>query len=189
MVPVIGEIGFFTESPQVESVTCLTVCKTLTISRSDYKLLENDHPGSVGKILKNLLSKVEELSLKIDLPEKLPVLRAGSAFRCPVDETETIDSSYDFGETTKSEEESDDAARKEMLTAVRDLIEMHMSKQLDDQTTRLLFAASRGDTATIALMCDQGFDPNNADYDQRTALMVASMKGNSEVVKMLLDYK
>jgi hypothetical protein len=45
--------------------------------------------------------------------------------------------------------------QKENLTAVTDLVKMHMSKQLDDQTTRLLFAASRGDTATISLMCDQ----------------------------------
>jgi hypothetical protein len=155
-------------------------------------MLENDHPGSVGKILKNLLAKVEEISLEVQLPERLPVLRAGSAFRTnTVDESEeTIDSSYnDFGalDTSRSVDELD--KRKETLTAVKDLIEMHMSKQLDDQTTRLLFAASRGDTATISLMCDQGFDPNNSDYDNRTALHVASMKGNTEVVKMLLDYK
>lgn len=189
LVSVIGEIGFFTESPQVESVTCLTVCKTLTISRSQYKLLENDHPGSAGKILKNLLSKVEELSLAIDLPEKLPILRVGSVFETPVDETERLDSSFDFRETNRSDEDRDEDLRRETLTAVRELIEMHMSKQLDDQTTKLLFAASRGDHMTISLMCDQGFDPNNTDYDKRTALMVAAMKGNSEVVKMLLDYK
>lgn len=188
VLPVVGEIGFFTESPQVESVTCLTVCKTLTISRSEYKTLENDHPGSVGKILQNLLEKVEEVSLQLSLPEKLVVLRAGSAFRNGVEETEAMDSSFDFDSTT-DEDTSERMARKETLTAVKDLIEMHMSKQLDDQTTRLLFAASRGDTATISLMCDQGFDPNNADYDRRTALMVAAMKGNTEVVKMLLDFK
>ena len=72
---------------------------------------------------------------------------------------------------------------------MKELIEMHMSKQLDDQTTRLLFAASRGDTATISLMCSQGFDPNNADYDSRTALMVGAMRGSTEVVKQLLDFK
>jgi CRP-like cAMP-binding protein len=76
----IGEIGFFTESPQIDSVACLTVCKTLTISQSAYKLLAQDHPGSVGKILQNLLAKVEELSLQLQLPKNLPVLCAGSVF-------------------------------------------------------------------------------------------------------------
>ena len=78
----------------------------------------------------------------------------------------------------------DDAA----LTAVQDLIMMHINKQKDDQTTRFLYAASRNDTKTISLMCDQGFDPNDADYDSRTALMEAAMKGNTETVKLLLDY-
>lgn len=183
---VVGEIGFFTESPQVESVTCLTVCKSLTISRSQYKMLENDHPGSVGKILQNLLEKVEAMSLELHLPEKLVVLRAGSVFRDGTEVSETMDdNSYNFSSTR----EEGSFERKETLTAVKDLIEMHMRKQLDDQTTRLLFAASRGDTATISLMCDQGFDPDNADYDRRTALMVAAMKGNTEVAKMLLDFK
>ena len=46
----VGEIGFFTESPQVDTVTCVTVCKTLTLSKSAYKLIAQDHPGSVGKV-------------------------------------------------------------------------------------------------------------------------------------------
>ena len=46
------------------------------------------------------------------------------------------------------------------------------------------------DTACSCLYrCDQGFDPNSSDYDSRTALMVASMKGNFEAVKKLLDYE
>ena len=152
-------------------------------------MLENDHPGSVGKILQNLLEKVEAMSLELHLPEKLVVLRAGSEFRNGAGESETMDdTSYDFN-STRGEDSLEKSVRKEELTAVKDLIEMHMRKQLDDQTTRLLFAASRGDKATISLMCDQGFDPNNSDYDFRTALMVSAMKGNTEVVKMLLDYK
>ena len=170
-------------------MTCVTVTKTLTISRSQYKMLESDHPGSVGKILQNLLEKVEALSLQLDLPEKVVVLRAGSVFRNGTEESEALDdTSYDFG-STRERDDLERSVRRENLTAVKDLIEMHMRKQLDDQTTRLLFAASRGDKATISLMCEQGFDPNNSDYDCRTALMVASMKGNTEVVKMLLDYK
>jgi ankyrin repeat protein len=64
-----------------------------------------------------------------------------------------------------------------------------MNKLKDDHTTRFLFAASRGDTATIALMCESGFDPNSSDYDSRTALMVAALKGNTETVKKILEYQ
>jgi CRP-like cAMP-binding protein len=48
----IGEIGFFTESPQVDSVACVTVCKTLTLSRNAYKMILQDHPNSAGKVRK-----------------------------------------------------------------------------------------------------------------------------------------
>jgi ankyrin repeat protein len=186
----IGEIGFFTESPQVDSVACLTVCKTLTISQSAYKLLAQDHPGSVGKILQNLLAKVEELSLQLQLPKTLPVLCAGSVFDLDGDSDVDVESEYGSFDGDILREISEQIGKKQgVLTAVKDLVKMHMSKQLDDQTTRLLFTASRGDTGTISLMCDQGFDPNNADYDNRTALMVASMKGNTDAVKMLLEYK
>jgi CRP-like cAMP-binding protein len=191
----IGEIAFFTESPQVDSVVTVTTCKTLTISQSTYKILVQDHPGSVGKILQNLLEKVEGMSLRLPLPEEIPVLRVGSVFHptaTPSDLDTLADScTYDYGAfDTISNEDEEYFVKKEALTAVTDLVKMHMSKQLDDQTTRLLFAASRGDTSTISLMCDQGFDPNNSDYDNRTALMVASMKGNTDIVRLLLvDYK
>mmetsp|Transcript_35225 Transcript_35225/g.76426 ORF Transcript_35225/g.76426 Transcript_35225/m.76426 type:complete len:788 (+) Transcript_35225:224-2587(+) len=176
----IGEIGFFTESPQVDSVACLTVCKTLTISQSAYKLLAQDHPSSVGKILKNLFEKVSDMQLNI--PKPLSVLRAGSTF-----DMEQGYGSLSAHAVPDIYEEIE--RRKDALTAIKDLVQMHISKQRDDQTTRFCFAASRGDTSTISLMCDQGFDPNNADYDNRNALMVAAMKGNDEVVQMLLEYK
>ena len=183
----IGDISFFTESPQVDSVASLTVCKTLTMSQATYKLLAQDHPGSVGKILQNLLGKVEEMQL--GLPKRLEILRAGSVFDVETGDT-TADTKYEsidsFGEFGTNDELH---GQREALVKVKDLVKMHMDKQLDDQTTRLLFAASRGDTGTISVMCDQGFDPNNADYDNRTALMVAAMKGNTEVVQLLLEYR
>jgi CRP-like cAMP-binding protein len=173
----IGDIGFFTESPQIDSVTCLTLCKTLTISQTAYKQLAQDHPSSAGKILQNLLKKVE--SQLVSLPKRLEVLRAGSSF--DMDKASYL-SMLDI-------EKGQEKQRLDSQTAVADLVKMHMDKQLDDQTTRFLYAASRGDTATISLMCDQGFDPNNADYDRRTAIMVASMKGNTDVVRLLLEFK
>lgn len=33
----VGEIGFFTESPQIDSIVSLTVCKTLTMPRSTWR--------------------------------------------------------------------------------------------------------------------------------------------------------
>jgi len=139
----IGDIGFFTESPQVDSVTCLTVCKTLTLTRSSYKLLAQDHPGSVGKILHNLLAKVRHMALELPLPKNINILRAGSAF----------DLECGYGSITHvSPEHLDLLQRQESLTKIEDLVQMHVNKQLDDQTTRLLFAASRGDTGILVVL-------------------------------------
>jgi ankyrin repeat protein/CRP-like cAMP-binding protein len=168
----IGEIGFFTESPVLHTVISVTVCKTLTLSRQSYQMLAQDHPGSAGKILHNLLEKVENESTQVDLPKPLHVLRSGSAYE--------NDLSMDHPPCFKMGHDS--------LTAVKDLVKMHMRRRRDDDTTKLLFAASRGDQDTIFLMCGHGFNPNNTDYDRRTALMVASMKGNADAVKLLLKY-
>ena len=166
----IGEIGFFTESPQICSVISVTVCKTLTLSMQNYQILAQEHPGSAGKILHNLLQKVESAAIQAVLPKSLDVLQSGSAY----ENYQSMHRSTQIGH--------------ESLSAVKDLVKMHMRRRRDDDTTRLLFAASRGDTKTISLMCGHGFDPNNTDYDRRTALMVASMKGNADAVKLLLKY-
>ena len=52
----------------------------------------------------------------------------------------------------------------------------------------LIQDSSPQDTSTISSMCEQGFNPDSSDYDQRTALMVAAMKGNVDVIKKLLEY-
>jgi len=75
-----------------------------------------------------------------------------------------------------------------IFSSVQDMLENHITRQKDESTTRFLLAASRDDVATINIMCEQGFDPNSADMDYRTALMVASMNGNVRSVEKLLDY-
>jgi hypothetical protein len=167
----INQFGFFTESPEIESVRTKTICKTLTMSRSAYKMIALDHPGSTGKILQNLLTLSFSSSVVFDLPQPLSRLRAGSVYFD--DDDPSANSSF------RSNNE---------LTKIQDLVKMHISKQQDEHTTRFLFAASRGDMNTISLMIEQEFDPNSADYDNRTALMVAAMKGNNKVVQKLLDY-
>lgn len=180
----INEIGFFTDSPEVDTVVTKGVCKTLTLSRSAYKMFSEDHPGCVGTILRNLLVKVEEMTEEcsdrnVDQRTRIDVFRAGSSFNGVMGKQMR----GDFKQAVIS-------VQTEMaLTAVQDVIRMHMNKQKDDHTTRFLFAASRGDTTTINLMCNHGFDPNTPDYDCRTALMVASMKGNTETVLKILEYE
>lgn len=184
----INAVPFFTESPQLETVKTKTVCKTLTLSRATYKSIAEDHPGSVGKLLQNLLAKTQAVAAQskenkvVKLPTQMSILRTGSVYE------------EKFRTRMKDEEEDDDFEQtvtaiqtNSALTAVQDLVNMHMNKLKDDHTTRFLFAASRGDADSIALMCAQGFDPNSADYDSRTALMVAAMKGNSETVQKLLE--
>ena len=178
----INDVSFFTESPQIDTVRTMSICKTLTMTRSAYKLITEDHPGSAGKILNNLLAKVEDMAkdvpseTEVNLPKPLHKLRAGSMF------DDSSHGGYVQRAVTSAQNES-------ALSKMQDLVRMHISKQKDDSTTRFLFAASRNDTATITLMCDQGFDPNSADYDSRTALMVASMKGNTEAVQTILEYQ
>ena len=185
----INEIGFFTESPQIDTVKTKTVCKTLTMTRVAYKSIAEDHPGSIGKVLHNLLQKVEGMAAeygeqKLRLPTRLTVVRAGSIF-----DSSTNDEGDHTGLDGEELEKAVAAAQTGVaLGSVQDIVRAHMNKQKDDNTTRFLFAASRGDTSTIALMCEQGFDPNTADYDSRTALMVAAMKGNTETVQKLIDY-
>jgi ankyrin repeat protein len=155
------------------------------MSRSAYTLIAHDHPGSVGKILQNLLSKVEDAAEgmrsapDLNLPTRLELLNAGSEY------------AYSEHSSLADKVQRTDASiqNEAALTTFQDLIKMHINKQKDVQITRFLYAASRGDTKTISLMCDHGIDPNDADYDSRTALMEAAMKGNAETVKMLLDYQ
>jgi CRP-like cAMP-binding protein len=185
----INDVSFFTETPNAVTARTVTVVKTLTLSLAAYRLIGEDHPGSVGKLLANLLRKVEEDDedaggSQLNLTKRLEVLRAGSVFDLDASRAH----GFDDGEDNIHKAAAAIHARS-VLVAARDVIKMHLDKMKDDHTTRFLFAAARDCTATITLMCDQGFDPDNCDYDHRTALMVASMKGNVESVKKLLEFQ
>ena len=155
----INSLGFFTESPQIDTIKTKGVCKLLTMSRTNYAAIAADHPGSAGIILQNLLSKVQDMASAVrfgtdlDLPKDLAILRAGSYF----------DLNAASLHATEVDKAVTEAQNEAALTAVEDLVKMHISKQKDDHTTRFCFAASRGDIATMTVMCDQGFDPDSSD--------------------------
>lgn len=48
------------------------------------------------------------------------------------------------------------------------------------------YAATRGDIVKLRSMLQQGFHPDSADYDGRTALMLACVRGHRDVVDLLL---
>jgi ankyrin repeat protein len=153
------------------------------MARSVYKAVADEHPGSIGIILSNLLEKVQQMADELEAPthvkltKRMEVLNAGSVY-----------DDYEDPSVHNNIRRSQEAAlSKSTFTAVRDLIKMKMNKIKDDHTTKFLFAASRDDVTTIGLMCEHGLDPNTSDYDARTALMVASMKGNTQAVKKLLE--
>jgi CRP-like cAMP-binding protein len=78
----INDIGFFTESPNTHTVRTVTVCKTLTMPKAVYKMISEDHPGSVSIIVQNLLVKAKkqvevfEGSSPNNSPQRLELMRA-----------------------------------------------------------------------------------------------------------------
>lgn len=212
----VNEIGFFTETPQIDTVRTVTICKTLTMTKSAFSEIAEHHPGSVSKILQNLLQKTEKQAeirgTRPKLTTTLSLLNTGSEFEREHEQSgkhsQGDGDRHQHLEHHNTENQNHDVFTNDLssssnldmhgtiacvhtqaaLSSIQELITMHINKQKDDHTTRFLFAASRGDIPTIRRMCDQGFDPNSSDYDNRTGLMVAAMKGNVDVVKKILEY-
>ena len=200
----INEIGFFTDSPQMETVRTKTVCKTLTLSRTAYRMLCEDYPESIGTLLQNLLAKVRRMAQEEAAPPTKAVATApttttttsttttASTSTSSATESDGTSKSVRFEQSETPDEDGPQTQRQFQLQAaeatVEDLIQMHVNKIKDDRTTRFLFAASRGDLSTLHIMLNQGMDPNSSDYDRRTGLMVAAMKGQTEVVVKLLEF-
>lgn len=170
----LNDLGFFTESSECYTVRTCNSCKVLVMSRSHYKEITADYPGSAGVVLRNLLSKYGDLQSELFQTKALSL---NDMTKSKVSWSSDVNMAQD------------DFHQDGTVAAIRQLIEMRINKQIDEHTNLFCFAASRGDVGTIVTMCDQGFDPDSSDYDNVTALMVASRKGNVEVVSKLLEYK
>ncbi|KAL3799185.1 hypothetical protein ACHAW5_005462 [Stephanodiscus triporus] len=59
------------ESPERDTIRTKTACKVLVMSRSNYKDIAADHPGSAGVVLRNLLSKFGDRRNSLQQTESL----------------------------------------------------------------------------------------------------------------------
>jgi CRP-like cAMP-binding protein len=150
-------LGFFTESPESDTIRTRTACQVLAMSRSHYKGIAADHPGSAGVVLRNLLDKYGDRRKGLNEMKSLS-LNVGKSRLVSWD--------------TDVDDTQDRVHKEKTVAAIRELIEMHINKQKDEHTTWFCFAASRGDTATISTMCDQGFDPNSSDCEHSEHLIL-----------------
>src|SRR5690242_12906590 len=52
---------------------------------------------------------------------------------------------------------------------------------------KIILAAEHGDVQALAAQLDSGVSPDTRDLSQRTALMIAAWRGDTEAVRLLLD--
>ena len=111
--------------------------------RAHYKEISAEDPESAGVVLRNLLAKLGDRRREF---------------------SKLMSSPLNVGMRQKS---SMSVVGSTAADAVRELVDMHIKKQKDEHTYLMFFAASRGDVATVARMCNQGFDPDSLDCEYK----------------------
>lgn len=113
--------------------------------RAHYREITAEDPGSAGVVLHNLLAKLGDRRKSFLMSSSKLI---SSPFKVGMQQKSSM---YVAGTTTSD--------------AVRELVNMHIHKQKDEHTYLMFFAASRGDVATVATMCNQGFCPDSLDCE------------------------
>lgn len=137
--------GFFTNSPESNSIRTQSTCKVLVMSQAHYKEITAEDAGSAGVVLRNLMAK---------LGDRRKCFSSSKLMSSPLKVGMQHKSSMSVAGTTTAD-------------AVRELVNMHINKQMEERTYLMFFAASRGDVATVVTMCNQGFDPDSLDCEYK----------------------
>ena len=176
------------------------------MSKANYRDLSNDHPGSAAIVLKNLLCKVEEL------PQSIAIRRSSRMGVCfDVESDDAGDAAAEVQAQQalvavqelvrlQIDKQKDDHTTRFCFAASRgdektivSMCEQGFDPDSSDCEYQLWWCMCHLQDIPFAnlqlytsyLQCS--FYTTLAD-DQRTALMVASMNGNCEVVTKLLEY-
>eukprot|EP00884_Botryococcus_braunii_P009821 jgi/Botrbrau1/18840/Bobra.177_2s0005.1 len=201
-----GEIAFFTEIPQHEVVRSVSVCRVMVVSRSTYTGIVSSFPLSARSVLSNLQRAVEHTVLAA-----FPTMKDSESFvsmlrRSP---STLVRHTAGVGLYAGSAAEQDDSAhmnaqdkewrkllkgplseRQAVLVGnlhrTRTLLMEHTSKMDAERVTAFLYACSLGHVQTVRKMLQEGFPPDEADYDGRTGLMLACVNGHEAIARELL---
>eukprot|EP00884_Botryococcus_braunii_P021334 jgi/Botrbrau1/7885/Bobra.9_2s0059.2 len=207
---VFGEVAYFTEVPQMESVVSMSVCRILAIPRARYETLCQDFPIGARTVLENLKRQAQQLvdaefrgtSGRCALLSATSQVKYAGASTEGLGERSSGGSSQDAPAEERRSSEADRSFRPGAsnvrltptqertlgnLLRIRALVTSMVAKQDEKRTEEFLSAAARGDTSKVRAMLQQGFAPDSADYDGRTALMLAAAKGHSDVVLGLVS--
>lgn len=205
---VVGEVAFFTEVPQPETIRSVTVAKVLTVSRRHYADVSASFPIGARAALECLLERAEHvvqrdleaaggLAILKTLPEaiafKWSTPEGGNAAQGPRDMHLNRISTLDRHSMAVAESallQSGLSEQQERVVGnilrIRTLILQFVAKDDEAKTTDFLYAATKDDVDKVRQMLRQGFAVDSCDYDNRTALMLASAKGHADVVASLL---
>ncbi|PSC71927.1 potassium channel SKOR [Micractinium conductrix] len=183
---ILGEAAFFTEVPQLEAVRSLTVCRVLVISRATYTSVERSFPNSARLVLHNLKRKAEN-AVSSEFKGKLrPAdldalwthfsrLQFGWASTELQDDIATVSlpslDHHDLGDVAHWSPRQQQVMSN--LLRIRAVAQQCILRQEVERTTEFLWAASQG-------------NETKRDYDGRTALELAVVKGHAGVVQVLL---
>jgi len=160
---VITEVGFLTRTPQSFSVRARTLCKVLTLSRDSFDELLTIYPGAMRSLLENALTR---------LKQNIEQLQQESGYYSARDNHSNKETDVRFWLPKK----------RKALDAVRMSIN-RLGSQLVSEFLELAFT---GDLSGIKAYIATGMDINRSNYDGRTALMIASSRGFTQVVHALL---
>ncbi|GAX80356.1 hypothetical protein CEUSTIGMA_g7795.t1 [Chlamydomonas eustigma] len=190
-----GEVAFFTDTPQPDAVWTTSLVRVLVFPRRAYDGFINTFSSNVRKMLTNLKGDCEkELFAEIhevldllprtphDLYSRLsPYMQDGSLVTIDLPEREM--------EELRHLLSGSQLKHLERMQIINSSIAAFYAKLEAQNVIEFLDAASKGDEKTVKKLLKQGLSASCADYDKRTALMVAAQEGRADVLRILVQYK
>ncbi|GFR43530.1 hypothetical protein Agub_g4626 [Astrephomene gubernaculifera] len=188
----LSEITFFSDGASYETVVGTTPVRVLSLPKAAWELLVQQFPQQARHVLENVQRAAESA-----VEENLKA--AGARSQLTAEQLHValslVSGTGGFAESTDPLllAQTRDAlthAQLDMITRLDDIravVSAHVRKCDEMRTFEFLNTAAQGDVESLSTMLKQGISANTADYDGRTALMLAAAKGFDGAVQLLLD--